>query len=106
MRFTIPPKLRYKYNELRGVICLGDLVEYRDTYGRLCQGVVTIIGKSPYVNEENLGVLRAYVEVTETRYDENTDALWHVPAIADYCLWSELTLIKAGYKVFEGEAEE
>lgn len=95
MKFTIPAAFRYKYNELRGIICVGDLVEYRDEYGRLCAGVVTQIGKSPYVGEED--VLRAYVEVNETYFDEHTDALWHVDAVAAWCLWSELTLVKAGY---------
>lgn len=97
MQFTIPKAFRYKYNELRGVICVGDLVEYRDEHGRLCEGVVTLIGKSPYANEEKLGVLRAYVEVKGTRYDEQTDPFWHVDAVAAWCLRAELHLLKAGF---------
>lgn len=104
--FTVPPAIRYKYRELRKVINVGDQVSYTDVYGRVCTGWVKSIGVSTYYTEEQAGILRGYVEVEETRYTDATHPLWHVPAVAGYCLASELTLVRAGYKTFEGEAVE
>lgn len=103
MNFTLPAPLRYKYRELRRTICVGDQVSFTDGYNRHCTGWVKSIGLSPFYNEELLGILRAYVIVEET---DDSEATMKGDAVATYCTAGELTLVKAGYRVFEMEAIE